>query len=160
MTNWQAMMLSILPLLVISARADGWRTLEPKLRCWTVMLAAAVTGQALEPTRGEMPFMAYAGIDFMAFLAITARPYMMPQRLIAAGFLAMFGLDICAIIGGSDGTGWFHLATLILGYAMLFLLLAWGVGDAGRGAFADLWRSHLARGVEAVNAPRGQGGEP
>lgn len=160
MTTWQAMMLAIFPLLIISARGDGWRTLEPKLRCWTVMLAAAVTGQALNPVQGDMPFTAYAGIDFMALLAITARPYLMPQRLIGAGFLAMFGLDFCAIIGGSDGTGWFHEASFILGYAMLFVLLAWSVGDAGRGAFTDLWRSHLARGVASVDAPRGQGAEP
>ncbi len=160
MTDWQIAMFSIAPLVLASGvgGASFWRAVEPKARCWAVMLAASLATFALDPITGAVPFLVYACIDFLACIAVSARRYYLPQRAIAGGFLAMLLLDIVAYASGHDGTGWFQTASLILGYAMWAILLLWSARDAGRGLGDYLWGGGGDLSVAADMARDRQGG--
>lgn len=160
MTDWQIAMFSIAPLLLASGvgAVSYWRAIEPKARCWAVMLAASLATYALDPVTGAVPFMVYASIDFLACVAVSARRYYLPQRAIAGGFLAMLLLDVTAYASGHDGTGWFQTASLILGYAMWAILLLWSARDACRGLGYYLWGGGGVLPVPSHKSEAGSGG--
>ncbi|CAB4140035.1 hypothetical protein UFOVP407_7 [uncultured Caudovirales phage] len=141
MSDWQTAMLCILPLMLASGIGEAsvrawWYVTGPKLRCWAVILAASLAARSVTPAVGETPFQAYMYIDFLAGVAIAARPFTGPQRILCLLFISMVVADF---LGGAGFENLFRSASLILGYAMWAVLLIWGMRDAGRGLAAILF---------------------
>ncbi len=157
MNLFQQLMLLALPLVLLSGLCGTpyLRALEPKARCWLVMMAASLATYAFNPVAGAVPFMAYACIDSLGCVAVSARRYFWPQRIIACGFGFMFLCDIVAHARGDDGTGWFQLTSEILGLAMWAVLLLWSLRDAGRGLryHINRWWSGGVRDFVAAHLP-------
>ena len=134
---WFQAMLCIVPLLLLSSINGAgwrvwWRSTEPKLRAWVAMFMASVATFVISPTVGHIPFAAYVCIDLLAGLAVLASPSGLASRAIGSLFLAMVIIDAGAGYAGSDGTGFYQTAMLILGWAMWAILMGWGAHDAGK----------------------------
>lgn len=138
MNLWHVAMLCALPMLLFSGIGPGgWRAylhgIEPKVRCWSVMMVGSLATYGIDPVRGAVPFFTYMCIDFVSGVACSARPFLLGQRLIVMLFAAMVVVSGMAGIGGSDGAGMYQSTMLILGWAMWCVLLWWSGKDAGRG---------------------------
>ena len=160
----QQLLLLMLPVVLLSGVCGTpfWRAVEPKARCWTVMMAASLATYAFDPVEGNVPFAAYAAIDFLGCVAVSARRYHCPQRLIAGGFLVMFLLDIVALASGHSGGGYYQRALDILGLSMCAVLFLWSFTDAGRGVRYHYHRWRRSRSdlsVAAHLSPRRPGGQ-
>ncbi|CAB4137409.1 hypothetical protein UFOVP319_30 [uncultured Caudovirales phage] len=136
-TAWVQAMLCIVPLVLASSISGAgwriwWRQTGPKVRCWLAMILASFTAYALQPIEGHMPFAAYICIDLLAGLAVLASPSGIASRAIGSLFLVMVIIDSGAGYAGSDGTGFYQSAMLILGWAMWAILMGWGAHDAGK----------------------------
>lgn len=141
MSLWHMAMLCVLPLLLFSGIGSGswrayWHGIEPKLRCWSVIMAASAATYSIDPVRGAVPFFTYICIDFVAGVACAARPFLLFQRLIVLLFAMMVVTSGIAAGAGSDGAGLYQSTMLILGIAMWAILLWWSGQDAGRGLVA------------------------
>jgi len=134
-TTWQSAMLWIVP-LILFAGLGGISKLALIGRTWAAMMAASLITYTMHPIASDMPFSTYFLIDLLAGIAIAAPRSGIEQRAIAALFFVMAIIDAAAAWQRADGLGIFDTTSRILGWAMWFVLLAWGVRDAGRGLVA------------------------
>lgn len=135
MTTWQSAMLWIVP-LILFAGLGGIAKLALIGRTWAAMMAASLITYTMHPIASDMPFSTYFLIDLLAGIAIAAPRSGIEQRAIAALFFVMAIIDAAAAWQRADGLGIFDTTSRILGWAMWFVLLAWGARDAGRGVVA------------------------
>jgi len=135
MTTWQSAMLCLVPLILFTG-VGGIRGMAAILRTWAVVMAASLLTYALDPQALAMPYNVYFMIDLLAGVVIAVPRSGLEQRAIAALFCMMALIDAAAAWQHAGGLGIFNTAMSILGWTMWFILLAWGVRDAGRGLVA------------------------
>lgn len=151
---WFQAMFCIAPLLLISS-FDGagwrvwWRVTEPKLRAWAAMLFASLAAYAMHPVEGQMPFLAYACIDFLAGMAVLSSPSGLYSRLIGGLFFVMLLLEGVFGYLKHPGGGEYKMTMDILGFLMVGILVWWGAHDAGDTLAA---RSGGSSGADNVGA--------
>ena len=151
-TSWAQAMVLIFPFLLMSSISGAghrawWRGVEPKVRAWLAMSLASAATFALDPKAGEVPFMVYACIDFLACMAVLASPSGLFSRLIGGLFFVMMLGDGIVAYQGSDGLGGYQWIMERLGVLMIVILVIWGTHDAGKSLAA---RSRRAGGQIGV----------